>query len=320
MPANKNTNSVSEQPSVPASASSSDSSPTQISTHNTHTPSSPAPHPKEHSPTSPTRNEKRRSSEDLEEEGSLCGKSAGWLRLFPYVIGTVLLGLVVWVGRELASKGPHELFLQAAHIVGHVTWEDMAIATLLLALAVVCCLPVMIFEVTVGFVFGWWGYLISWCAIVLGSVLSFWLGRSPPLLPVRKYLAKNRHVKLFVGAISRDELKFLLLVRFAYMPISLKNYGFSVIDVSFWNFALATGIAAAINCPVFTYAGVMAREFLDLDPQGHVHPHSVSTAQMATLALGLVCFFSFSYYAYTAFQKEAALQEAADREAEKKTS
>ncbi|ETV66903.1 hypothetical protein H257_16713 [Aphanomyces astaci] len=123
------------------------------------------------------------------------------------------------------------------------------------AMAVVACLPASVFELAAGYIFGFgWGWVIAASGKTLGSVISFALGRYYLQGWVHKMLRRGPPLfRALAQLTSRNELKWkiVILTRIAWMPIGIKNYGLSILPVSFalffWPMLLVGSIFSAIS-------------------------------------------------------------------------
>ena len=116
---------------------------------------------------------------------------------------------------------------------------------------VAACLPITLLEVAPGAIFGFrWGMVCAICGKNLGNYICFIVGRYLARDYVRSVmLRKYRVLRAIDRMLARDGFKVVLMVRLAYLPMPLKNYGLSVLDVSFVHYAAAallTGLPFAV--------------------------------------------------------------------------
>ncbi|KAH9184668.1 hypothetical protein AeNC1_013351 [Aphanomyces euteiches] len=126
---------------------------------------------------------------------------------------------------------------------------------LVFSTCIIACLPATVFELAAGYIFGFgWGWLLATIGKTTGSLISFALGRYYLQEHVLKTM--NRGPPLFralAQLMSKNELKWklVILTRIAWMPIAIKNYGLSVLPVSFalffWPMLLVGAIFTAIS-------------------------------------------------------------------------
>ncbi|GMF38673.1 unnamed protein product [Phytophthora lilii] len=122
---------------------------------------------------------------------------------------------------------------------------------------VVLCFPSTAFELLAGYVFGFWlGLLLATSGKLLGSVLSYAIGRYLCRRRVHAYMARG-HPALqgFQSLLRKRQVLLVFLTRVAFFPIAVKNYGLSVLDVRFPVFfaaALLTGLPFSV---IWVYSG-----------------------------------------------------------------
>ena len=122
---------------------------------------------------------------------------------------------------------------------------------------IVLCFPSTVFELLAGYVFAFWlGLLLATLGKLVGSVLSYVLGKYLCRRQVHAYMARG-HPALqgFQSLLQRRQVLVVFLTRVACFPIAVKNYGLSVLDVSFrvyFGAALATGLPFSA---IWVYSG-----------------------------------------------------------------
>lgn len=146
------------------------------------------------------------------------------------VVGCALVALLTVVSDlpELA----HALVLRATH-ARDVHPVGVALAALgTYALWIVAFLPTTLFELALGFVFGLSaGYAIDLGGKLIGSAVSYVLGRSVLRACVRWMLGSHPLLASLEGEVIARPYRTALLLRLAYVPISLKNYGQALLGV-----------------------------------------------------------------------------------------
>ena len=101
--------------------------------------------------------------------------------------------------------------------------------TLFLAVWIICLIPSTVVELWLGYQFGLWlGFLLVYTGKVLGCMASFALGRTILQKTCTRCLEKHELFRAFNRAVSKEPITVCFLARAAYIPISLKNYGFAV--------------------------------------------------------------------------------------------
>ncbi|KAG9399777.1 hypothetical protein AC1031_011655 [Aphanomyces cochlioides] len=114
---------------------------------------------------------------------------------------------------------------------------------LVFSTCIIACLPATVFELAAGYIFGFgWGWLLATIGrYYLQEHVLKMMNRGPPLF------------RALAQLMSKNELKWklVILTRIAWMPIAIKNYGLSVLPVSFalffWPMLLIGAIFTAIS-------------------------------------------------------------------------
>uniref|UniRef100_A0A7S3V1S7 VTT domain-containing protein n=2 Tax=Aplanochytrium stocchinoi TaxID=215587 RepID=A0A7S3V1S7_9STRA len=117
--------------------------------------------------------------------------------------------------------------------------------TIFLAVWVTLLLPCSILEVVPGFLFG---FKIGWTVSVIGksfgSLISLFLGRYFLASRIRGYvLEKYPSLKAFDKAVELEGFKVILMIRVAYLPMLIKNYGLSILDIPIAKIVIASFMA-----------------------------------------------------------------------------
>eukprot|EP00388_Colpodella_angusta_P008192 GDKJ01022576.1.p1 GENE.GDKJ01022576.1~~GDKJ01022576.1.p1 ORF type:complete len:319 (+),score=48.50 GDKJ01022576.1:134-958(+) len=187
------------------------------------------------------------------------------------------------------------------------TFLNGVLSCAILSVAIVCCIPSSPFEMVNGLVFGWYGAIISVCALTLGSCASFLLGRSPLLSGVAIKLQENETIRLFSVVLEKNLWQYLLLTRVAQIPIFLKNYGFAVIpQVEFGPFFVSVVVVSSFLCPVWTYVGIMTKDMGE--DSDRPEPFSVKALKIGSAVLGVVALVVIGIRAWKGIQREGKRQ------------
>jgi uncharacterized membrane protein YdjX (TVP38/TMEM64 family) len=126
--------------------------------------------------------------------------------------------------------------------------------------------PSTAFELLAGYIFGFWlGFLLATVGKLAGSVLSFCIGRFLCRQRVKEYMERGHPIfQAFQSLLRRRQVLIVFLTRIAFFPIAMKNYGLSVLDVSFGVYfaaALLTGLPFSV---VWVYSGNAAQHLTSL--------------------------------------------------------
>lgn len=124
-----------------------------------------------------------------------------------------------------------------------------------------------------GYTFGFWlGLLLSTTGKLLGSVASFIIGRYLCRARVLEFMDRAHPAwRAFRLLVRKKQVLIVFLTRIAFFPIAIKNYGLSVLDVSFvvyFSAALTTGLPFSV---LWVYSGNSAEYLTSLLSEGHGH-------------------------------------------------
>ncbi|KAL4130453.1 hypothetical protein PRIC2_006450 [Phytophthora ramorum] len=140
---------------------------------------------------------------------------------------------------------------------------------------VVLCFPSTAFELLAGYIFGFWlGLLLATTGKLVGSVLSYCIGRYLCRRRVHAYMARG-HPALqgFQSLLRKRQVLVVFLTRVAFFPIAIKNYGLSVLDVQFPVFFAAALLTGLPFSTIWVYSGHAVENFTKLltNPTGSRH-------------------------------------------------
>eukprot|EP00747_Dinoflagellata_sp_TGD_P164827 gnl/TRDRNA2_/TRDRNA2_185297_c0_seq1.p1 gnl/TRDRNA2_/TRDRNA2_185297_c0~~gnl/TRDRNA2_/TRDRNA2_185297_c0_seq1.p1 ORF type:complete len:292 (+),score=39.81 gnl/TRDRNA2_/TRDRNA2_185297_c0_seq1:108-983(+) len=90
-----------------------------------------------------------------------------------------------------------------------------------------------------GLFFGlWWGSLLNFFSIVLAAVVSFLIGRCILKEPIRNCIERGDYPTarrtMLILEDEEESIKFLILFRFLFIPMFIRNYGPSTLEIPFW--------------------------------------------------------------------------------------
>ena len=214
-----------------------------------------------------------------------------WLKiLFLLVVVTTFVVLIVLVPVK-------EVLVSISDWVKQQGPVGPIVYTLFLFVAILLCLPTTAIELIAGFSFGFWIALpVSYVGKNGGCIAAFLLGRLLGRRSVKKLVRRFKVLRMFERVMAKNAVKMVFLIRLAYMPIALKNYGLSLFAVRRRLFILATLLCTIPECALFAYFGSSAGDIVDLlDGK-----YSGGPLGIATLAIGvvvaLVVLFLIIYY------------------------
>lgn len=161
-----------------------------------------------------------------------------------------------------------------------------------------CSFPSTAFELLAGYIFGFWvGLLLATIGKLLGSVLSFLIGRYLCRKRVRAYMERGHPVfKAFQSLLLKRQVLIVFLTRIAFFPIAIKNYGLSVLEVKFAVYfaaALLTGLPFSV---IWVYSGHAAQHLTMLLSSHGTHSSTEIVILVVGAASALSLLFFIGYY------------------------
>jgi len=176
-----------------------------------------------------------------------------WMRLGA-AIG--ILGMIVM----LLFWGPSVTGVERlrATLQSYGAWAILISAGLMIAQAIIAPIPGNVITITNGLVFGpFWGSVISWTTILIGSSLCFVLSKA---------LGKPFAKRIVGDGLDRAEQFFkkyglhaVFVVRITpLVPFDAVSYAAGLVGVPFTKFILATAIGIIPSVLVYSYIGSIA--------------------------------------------------------------
>jgi len=174
----------------------------------------------------------------------------------------------------------------------------------LVALWILSFMPLTPLEVSLGFLFGVRvGYVVVFIGKVLGCSASFALGRTVARDWAQRQFGKNELLRALDMAVARQPYKICFVVRLAYIPVAVKNFGLAILSVRPEEFMVSLIGVETFNSSPFVIVGSTAKDLGTLI--SGKEPKSYS--QIAITVLG--CGFLFGLLAYLSIFTRRALQE-----------
>lgn len=172
------------------------------------------------------------------------------------------------------------------------------IYVLCFTLCIILCFPSTVFELLAGYMFGFsLGLLLASIGKLVGSLLSFLIGRYLCRQYVQEYMERDHPLfKVFRSLLRKRQVMIVFLTRIAFFPIAFKNYGLSVLDVSFTVFFIATLLTGLPFSILWVYSGNAAQHLKSLlsNPMTSTHETEVILLVIgATSALLLFLMIGF---------------------------
>ncbi|KAF4325099.1 hypothetical protein BBO99_00000537 [Phytophthora kernoviae] len=226
--------------------------------------------------------------------GALCLVITSCFLLFHFVRSDDFDRLVRW--------------LQNHELIGSIAYVSS------FTLFVVLCFPSTAFELLAGYIFGFWlGLLLATTGKLVGSLLSFVIGRYLCRRRVHAYMARG-HPALqgFQSLLRKRQVLVVFLTRVAFFPIAIKNYGLSVLDVQFPVYFAAALLTGLPFSAIWVYTGQAVESFTALLASPAASRHSTEMilllvgAGSALLLLFLVGCYTRKYVLTLAEEEKAA--------------
>mmetsp|Transcript_62645 Transcript_62645/g.136033 ORF Transcript_62645/g.136033 Transcript_62645/m.136033 type:complete len:304 (-) Transcript_62645:305-1216(-) len=195
------------------------------------------------------------------------------------VIFVAILCMVIFLPVKSALLDASE-WIQSIGVLGYIVF------VLAFTILIVFGLPSTSLEVMSGFLFGfWWSTVVTTIGKNTGCAMAFLIGRSLGRDTVGRYLKKKFPTfDVISHAFDHQGNGLLCLIQLAYIPISLKNYGLSMLDVRFANF-ICTALLCGFPYTLFwSYLGSTTQNILELlNGEGEV-----SSKQLVIAGVGIV--------------------------------
>jgi len=186
---------------------------------------------------------------------------------------------------------------------------DQPLTTALCSVALVVAwilsfMPLTPLEVSLGFLFGVRvGYVVVFAGKVLGCLASFALGRTVAHDWAQRQFGKHELLRAVDLAVARQPYKICVIVRLAYIPIALKNFGLAVLSVDLPVFLASLVGVELFNSSVLVTVGSTAKDLGALISGRE--PKALS--QVAVMVLG--CCFLVGLLSYLSVLTQRALLE-----------
>ena len=168
-------------------------------------------------------------------------------------------------------------------------WLGVAAFALALAVLQMALIPLSIFAIAGGAIFGFRNAFIAvTIGTNLGAIINFLISRYVARGAVSRYLSHHEKFRLIDSAIGREGGKIVALLRLCPLPFGLVNYCYGLTAVRFWPYVIATFVAIIPGNMLFPWLGASAQEGLAaLTGTGRPrHP-----AEYVLLGVGLVAAF-----------------------------
>mmetsp|Transcript_119724 Transcript_119724/g.298622 ORF Transcript_119724/g.298622 Transcript_119724/m.298622 type:complete len:254 (-) Transcript_119724:78-839(-) len=222
--------------------------------------------------------------------------------------GSIFLIVVIAIAIGSRKVDVRQLLSDAVPVAQ--TWKSewplttSALAIVLVIAWILSFMPLTPLEVSLGFVFGMQvGYLVVFTGKVLGCSAAFMLGRTLAHSWAQRQFGKHELLRAINLAVAREPYKICFIVRLAYVPISLKNFGLAIVSVKPTTFFTSLFCVEIFNSSILVAVGDTAKNLSAL--MSGKEPKS--PGQIAVMVMGSV--FLLALFGYVSVLTRRALQE-----------
>lgn len=248
--------------------------------------------------------------EDEDEDGGCCGRAC--LGVLLCVLCFLALGaVIIWYG---PNKLLREMLLVIPRDPGWDWYCGMCIVT---CIAIVCLTPIWPpLCMAAGMIFGFsWGTLSNFIAIWSAAMISICIGRSVLKEPVQRCVAKGdwkrTRIMMMVMEDEESSIKFMALFRFLIIPMFLRNYGPSTLEIPLWKLGVAAIPHSLWISILFASLGATFQDTAELIRDGkEADSSSLHWQQMAIFCVAFLVAILLSIYAYMKYAERMEVEEA----------
>jgi len=171
-------------------------------------------------------------------------------------------------------------------------WEESyPVTTASIALAayvawILAFLPTTLPELALGFVFGAReGYLIDYTGKLIGSLCCYFLGRTVMRAWLHEQFSRKPTLRAVEAAVASRPYRTAFLLRIAYIPFPLKNYGVAMMGMAPLPFVSAMIIVELGDTYIPIAIGSTAKDLQDL-LSGEYTPEQEETVRLNLMLVG----------------------------------
>lgn len=180
----------------------------------------------------------------------------------------------------------------------------LATCVIVVALWIISFVPLTPLELTLGYLFGVGpSYVVVYLGKVLGCSAAFVLGRTVCRDWAHTQLGRHELLQAIALAVSERPFRICVIVRLAYIPIALKNYGLAVLPVRTSDYVGSLIAVEFVMSLVLVTVGSTAKD-LGAMLRGQ---QSRSAWQLGAMAVGGV--FLLTLVSYISFVTQRALKQ-----------
>lgn len=177
-------------------------------------------------------------------------------------------------------------------------------SVLLIVAWILSFMPLTPLELSLGFLFGVRvGYVVVFLGKVVGCTASFTLGRTVARDWAQRQFGKHELLRAIDMAVARQPYRICVIVRLAYIPIAMKNFGLAVLSVHPMVFVTTLVGIELFNSCVLVTVGSAAKNIGDVI----YGKEAKSRGQLAAMLMG--CAFLVGFFVYLTSITQRALKE-----------
>lgn len=252
-------------------------------------------------------------AEDKDEDGEDSGCCNGACLGVLICVGCFLAlgGLMIWYGPTRILR----MFLLA--IPKEPGWDWYCGLCLVTSAAIVCLTPIWPpLCMAAGMIFGFsWGALSNFFSIWSAAMISICIGRSILKDPVRNYLSKGEwkrtRVMMMVMEDEDSSIKLQALFRFLFIPMFIRNYGPSTLEIPLWKLGVAAIPHSIWISILFASLGATFQDTAELIRDGkEADSSSIHWQQALIFCAAFIVAILLSAYAYYKYNERMHLEDA----------
>lgn len=189
--------------------------------------------------------------------------------------------------------------------------NDLLFFGLILVVGLLAFPGMSMIELACGFVLGFTeAFIVSLTALVVVSFIAFGIGRYYLRGTIRNYLedSEMHSLKLFLKSVERRSgVVLLTLFRLMFIPLFAKNYGPSVIETRFRDYAIAVLLTTPLYVAMLTFIGSRAKTIAELATGTAAGDSSaIGWMEIVPIVVSVLAGVIFTWLAYIEFKKLSA--------------
>jgi len=147
-------------------------------------------------------------------------------------------------------------------------------------------IPASAFSLAAGLIYGIWGILLAWLAMMAVAATSFPLARRLLTGRVRGVVERKRLLRTVAAVIDEEGWRMVLLVRISgIVPFGLQNYSFGVTQIPFGPYLLATSVGVLPSILLYAGVGAIGNTAVDESRYSGLRVALLTAAVLAGVAL-----------------------------------